>query len=108
MTYLQIMRYTSILALAVLPVSLLVSCGNDECCSAPTQENAAHDGHDHGDDDEHDVDSERVEGAVVVTGGVALIAHIVGIIEDIKEGWLVHQHPDPAAQDSDAESLNSI
>jgi proline iminopeptidase len=49
------MRFTSILALAVLPVSLLVSCGNDECCSAPTQANAAHEGHDHGDagDDYH-------------------------------------------------------
>ena len=66
------------------------------------------DGHDNDDDDDHDVESERVEGAVVVTGSVALIAHIVGVIEDLKEGGLVHQDPDPASQDSDAESLNSI
>ena len=42
--------------LAVVPAFLLVSCANDECCSAPGHDQAVHEGHDHDAvaDDYHD------------------------------------------------------
>merc|ERR1719341_2910513 len=62
-----------------------------------------------GGDDDHDVGGGRVEGEFgddVVTGGISIFAQVMGVIEDVKEGGLVHQYPDPAAQDGDAESEN--
>ena len=41
------MRFQDLLLLAVVPAFLLVSCANDECCSAPGHDQAAHEGHDH-------------------------------------------------------------
>ena len=41
------MRFQDLLLLAVVPAFLLVSCANDECCSAPGHDHASHEGHDH-------------------------------------------------------------
>ena len=45
--YLFGMRFQDLLMLAVVPAFLLVSCANEECCSAPGHDHAAHEGHDH-------------------------------------------------------------
>ena len=47
LTYLFAMRFQDLLMLAVVPAFLLVSCANDECCSAPGHDQAVHEGHDH-------------------------------------------------------------
>ena len=48
------MRFHPFLMLALVPAFLLVSCANDECCSAPGHDHADHEGHDHGDATEDD------------------------------------------------------
>ena len=39
------MRFHPLFLLATVPAFLLVSCADDECCSAPGHDHAAHEGH---------------------------------------------------------------
>ena len=73
--------------------------------SAATEEG---DEDDQGSDGDNDVGGGGVEGDVrddVITAGVAFLTQVLSVIEDTEEGGLVDEHPDPAAQDSNAEDL---
>ena len=71
-------------------------------------------GYDQDDNDDHDVDSGTVEGALglgddVVTGDVSVIviAQIVDVIEDFEERRFLPKHPHSTSQKCDTESLES-